>query len=113
MTPESFTVTQIWVHFSRVLRKNCISQRDGLHVVPLPQIDKLIGQGLDLAIQAERGTAMSVSHLSDHYSFEEKCNGRGMTDIDGLSAILATGFRYPSQCAIIIVIATKNYTCVY
>ena len=45
----------------------CISQRDGLHVVPLPQIDKLIGQGLDLAIQAERGTAMSVSHLSDHY----------------------------------------------
>ena len=48
---------------------NCISQRDGLHVVPLPQIDKLIGQGLDLAIQAERGTAMSVSHLSDHYTF--------------------------------------------
>ena len=47
----------------------CISQRDGLHVVPLPQIDKLIGQGLDLAIQAERGTAMSVSHLSDHYNF--------------------------------------------
>ena len=39
---------------------------------PLPQIDKLIGQGLDLAIQAERGTAMSVSHLSDHYSFEDK-----------------------------------------
>ena len=49
----------------------CISQRDGLHVVPLPQIDKLIGQGLDLAIQAERGTAMSVSHLSDHYNMFE------------------------------------------
>ena len=47
----------------------CISQRDGLHVVPLPRIDKLIGQGVDLAIQAERGTAMSVSHLSDHYTF--------------------------------------------
>ena len=54
-------------HFT-VYYNCCISQRDGLHVVPLPQIDKLIGQGLDLAIQAERGTAMSVSHLSDHYS---------------------------------------------
>ena len=48
---------------------NCISQRDGLHAVPLPRIDNLIGQGLDLAIQAERETAMSISHLPDHYIF--------------------------------------------
>ena len=27
-----------------------------------------MGQGLDLAIQAERETAVSVSHQSDHYS---------------------------------------------
>ena len=26
-----------------------------------------MGQGLDLAIQAERETAVSVSHQSDHY----------------------------------------------
>ena len=28
-----------------------------------------MGQGLDLAIQAERETAVSVSHQSDHYNF--------------------------------------------
>ena len=59
------------------MSKLCISQRDGLHVVPLPRIDKLIGQGLDLAIQAERGTAMSVSHLSDHYSIVQIANALG------------------------------------
>ena len=31
-----------------------------------------MGQGLDLAIQAERETAVSVSHQSDHYSFQKK-----------------------------------------
>ena len=34
--------------------KKCISQRDGLHTAPIPRIDNLIGQGLDLAIQAEQ-----------------------------------------------------------
>ena len=33
------------------------------------QIDHLIGQGLDLAIQAERETQLSVLHLTDHYRF--------------------------------------------
>ena len=47
----------------------CTSQQDGLHTVLLPRIDDLMGQGLDLAIQAERETAVSVSHQSDHYNF--------------------------------------------
>ena len=32
----------------------CISQRDDLHTAAFPRIDNLIGQGLDLAIQAEQ-----------------------------------------------------------
>ena len=38
----------------REFGKNCISQRDGLHTAPIPGIDSLIDQGLDLAIQAEQ-----------------------------------------------------------
>ena len=51
-----------------LISKNCISQRNGLHIAPLSRIDNLTGQGLDLAIQAERKTAAGVSHLPDHYT---------------------------------------------
>jgi hypothetical protein len=49
-----------------LVQNYCISQRDSLHDVPLPRIEEFIGQGLDVAIQAERETAMSVFHLPDH-----------------------------------------------
>ena len=41
-------------------------------VVLLPCIDNLPDEGLDLAIQAERATAMSVSHQADHYKILHK-----------------------------------------
>ena len=49
----------------------CNSQRDSLHAASLPRIDNLIGQGLDLAIQAEREAVMSVSHLPDQYNNDD------------------------------------------
>ncbi len=45
----------------KYLENEPVSQRDGLHVVLLLCID-LIGEGLDLAIHAEREAAIGVSH---------------------------------------------------
>jgi hypothetical protein len=40
--------------------QNSNSQRDGLHTGLFPRITNLIGEGLDLAIQADRVTAMNA-----------------------------------------------------
>ena len=40
----------------------------GLYTVLLSRINNRVGQGLDLAIQAERESATSVSHPYDRYN---------------------------------------------
>ena len=43
-------------NINRQLSKICLSQRDSLYTSLLPWIDTPIGQGLDLAIQADQAT---------------------------------------------------------